>query len=159
MSWPEPQPDRGDASLSSDAMSSVAWSARVLLALLLPNHRLGSVYVQLLVPPLLPQGVTMTEAALVRLRAAEQGSYDRSMIAGAVRLGSASWLGASSGWSTMLTVVPPVALGLMLVARASMLFSIRRFTGHSASPSCASIGSSARHRTRRLGRRSQPCRR
>lgn len=155
MSWPEPQPDRGDSSLSSDAMSSLAWSARLLLAvlvfwilglakehslaiailavplllaLLLPGHRLGSVYVRVLGPPPLPAVTAMTEAALVRLRAAEQGTYDRSMIAAAIFFGSAVWLGASSSWSARVTVVPPVALGLMLVARAPMLFSISRFT-------------------------------
>jgi hypothetical protein len=97
-------------------MSSLAWSARLLLALLvfwilglakehslviailavplllallLPGHRLGSIYVRLLGPAPLPQGATMTEAAPLNLRAAEQGSYDRSMIAAAILFGSA----------------------------------------------------------------------
>jgi hypothetical protein len=136
-------------------MSSLAWSARLLLALLvfwilglakehslaiailavplllallLPGPRLGSTYVRVLGPPPLPEVTTMTEAALVGLRAAEQGTYNRSMIAAAILLGSALWLGASSGWSARVTVVPPVALGLMLVARVPMLFSISRFT-------------------------------
>jgi hypothetical protein len=98
----------------------------LVLALLLPGHPLGSIYARLLGPPPFPEATTMTEAALVSLRAAEQGTYDRSMIAAAVFLGSGAWLGA--GPSDLATVGPPVALGLILVARAPMLFSLSRVT-------------------------------
>jgi hypothetical protein len=136
-------------------MSALAWSARLLLALLvswilglakeyslaiailavplvlallLPGHRLGSIYARLLGPPPFPEATTMTEAALVSLRAAEQGTYDRSMIAAAVFLDSGAWLGAGLDRSDLATVGPPVALGLILVVRAPMLFSLSRVT-------------------------------